>query len=72
VSRFAPGVAKAGRVSPGTPIELERAIWEVDGTFPGRASGDRAVLKSVRLEEDSVLQVGRAEQVGLRDGLFRG
>lgn len=67
-SRVSPGVAKVGRVKPGTPVELDDALWEVDDIYAGRRSGDKAVLKTVRLEEDSVRLIGRTEQMGLRAG----
>lgn len=53
-SRISPGVAKVGRVQAGTRIELDGALWEVDGVRDGRKSGDEAVPKTLRLEEGSV------------------
>lgn len=67
-SRISPGVAKVGRVKPGTPVERDDALWEVDGDFTGRRSGDAAVLKTLRLEEGSACLIGRTEQMGLRAG----
>ncbi len=67
-SRVSPGAAKVGRVKAGTPVELDEVLWEVDGVYTGRRSGDAAVLKTVRLEEGSVRLIGRTEQMGLRAG----
>lgn len=67
-SRAARGGALIGKVEPGTAVELERALWEVSGSFPGRRSGDAAVLKALRLEPSSVRRLGPADCVGLRAG----
>jgi hypothetical protein len=59
--------AKAGRVEPGTTIELRDARWNLRGQdVPKRQDGDPAVLKTVKLTK--VKTVPRREQVGLRAG----
>jgi hypothetical protein len=59
--------AKAGRVEPGTTIELRDARWNFRGQdIPKRRDVDPVVLKTVTLTK--VKPVPRREQVGLRAG----
>lgn len=67
-SRVSPGTAMVGRVKAGTKIELYEGTWYVEGSVPGRKTGDPAILKTLRLEKGSVRFIDRTEHVGLRAG----
>lgn len=67
-SRVSPGIAMIGKVKAGTEIELYEGLWQVEDLHPDRKTGDPAVLKALRLEEETVRLIERTEQVGLRAG----
>lgn len=61
------GSAKVGIVKPGTDIEVCEAEWCVPDGHDHRATGDRAVLKTLRLAE-KIATVHPGQAMGLRAG----
>jgi hypothetical protein len=61
------GAANVGLVEKGTEICLVDARWDLRGKpYEGRADGDRAVLKTMKLKKAK--PVRRGQQLGLRAG----
>jgi hypothetical protein len=59
--------AKVGIVRPGTGIELCEAEWQVPDSHENRRTGDRAVLKTLLLQ-DKLGDVEPGQAMGLRAG----